>query len=299
MSLKLTITVSRSDEAGVSRQDDLRERGTRSGGVEHLRHRLDELVNQAGDQIGPFPDAGVDGFLSHFEITLELLQDREEGRVITFSMPPSTQSVSRSEPFIYEGRKASHRVTLPLPSECTLPDTIEEADFVERPHEFFEPGKETVWMQILNLDARADVPELGPIRILIGETLKQEYPDIFRPSHGVAQSLGRSGFPARLFFNPYAVIETQIGAFRAVHGTLAYGRITEFPPIGTPVTIREMEPLLPVEEVRKAFEAGTPETAVRPAARLLALAHPIDAALRIPGEEAFRLVERGARVGLG
>lgn len=297
MALVLQITVSEEAEAGAARGLQI-SRGADSRVVE-LEERIDELVRQAGDQISPFPAAGIDGFLSHFVITLEVLQDDKPGEVISFSLPPSTQTVSRSDPFVYEGRSARHEVRLPLPAGCTLPDTIAEHDFVERPHEFFEPGRETVWLQILNLDARGEVDGLGPIRILIGETLKQEYPDIFRPSHGVAQSLGRGGFPAKLFFNPYAVIETNLGAFRAVHGTLAYGRITEFPPIGTPVTIREMEPLLPVEGVRAAIAANQPETSVAPAARLLALSHPIDAALRVEGDPAFRLVESKASVGLG
>jgi hypothetical protein len=268
------------------------------GDYNRLRDDYDEVIRQFGDQLAPFPGAGIDGFLSHFIITLRMTQDPLSGAVITFTLPPSSQTVSRSAPFRYEGRNR-HTVAIPLPAGCTLPDTISDSDFVERPDEYFQTGSESVWMQILNLDARGEVEGIGPIRILIGQTLQDEYPDLFRPSHGVAQSLRRrGGFPARLFFNPFAIIETPLGAFRAVHGTLAYGRVTEFPPIGTDVTIREMEPLLPVDDVRKAIADGRDEATVEAAGQLLALAHPIDASLRIPPDEAFNLVGRPAAAPL-
>jgi hypothetical protein len=268
------------------------------GDCDRLREDYDEVIRQFGDQLAPFPAAGIDGFLSHFIITLRLTQGPFAGAVFTFTLPPSSQTVSRSDPFRYEGRDR-HTVSIPLPSGCTLPDTVSDSDFVERPEEYFEVGGESVWMQILNLDARGEVEGIGAIRILIGQTLLNEYPDIFRPSHGVAQSLRRrGGFPARLFFNPFAIIETPLGAFRAVHGTLAYGRVTEFPPIGTDVTIREMEPLLPVDAVRAAIAGGRDEATVEPAGQLLALAHPIDASLRVPPDEAFNLVGEPAAAPL-
>jgi hypothetical protein len=171
-----------------------------------------------------------------------------------------------------------------------LQSKVSESDFLNRPSEFFQPGRETVWMQILNLDARATHPVLGPVRIILGETLKRAYPDIFRPSLGIAQSLGSSRFPARLYFNPYAVIETSFGAFRAIHGTLSYGRVVAFPPVGTPVSIAQCIPLESVEDVRKA---GNPtQITGSPFARIIALAHPIDVAMQLPGDEAFKSVER-------
>jgi hypothetical protein len=167
---------------------------------------------------------------------------------------------------------------------------LREEDFLVRPAEFFEVGKETLWLQILNLDARMD-SEIGPIRIILGETLKREYPDLFFPSVGIAQSLGNSGFPARLFFDPFAIIETPLGAFRAIHGILSYGRVTNFPPIGTPVSIREPIELDQVEEIRSK-KLGLNHSA-NPLARIIALSHPIDTELQLPGEEAYHFVERG------
>ena len=251
------------------------------------RERHVELVRQMGDHIAMYPGAGVDGFLSHFIISIEFLQGPQKGRIVTMRMPPATQTVARSAPFIYEGPSFGHQVSVPLPDNCTLSGTIRESDFLHRPTDYFAPGQETVWMQILNLDATAD-SELGPIRIILGETLKREYPDIFRPSLGVAQSLGKSGFPAKLFFNPYAIIETKFGAFRAIHGTLSYGRITGFPPVGTPVSICECIPLEEVEDVRTAMKQGGD---CRPIARIIALAHPIDTPMQTSGQDAFNSIE--------
>ena len=271
--------------------------------VAQLEARLDELVAQAGDQIGPFPPAGTDGFLSHFVFTIQFSQGPLKDKAVTLQMPSAIQTVSRSDPFIYSA-KSKHTANLDLPKGCTLPKTISEEDFLERPGEYFEDGRETVWMQILNLDARANVPGFGGLRIVLGETLKREYPDLFEPSHGVAQSLGKHGFPAKLFFNPYAIIETPFGAFRAIHGTLTYGRVTAFPPVGTPVTIANVNPLEPVEAVRAALSGKAGDrprtvTVAQPAGQLLGLAHPIDAALRTPGDQSFSLVESSIAAAKG
>jgi hypothetical protein len=283
MAINVTLNIS---EAGVSGD---------SGG---MPGDVDELRAQMGDHIGPFPPAGVDGFLSHFIITVQFTGGEREDEVLSWTMPTAIQTVSRSDPFIYQGG-GRDRVSLPLPSGCTLPDSIAESDFLSRPDGYFDVGKETVWMQILNLDARMDT-EVGPVRIILGETLKREYPDIFAPSLGVARSLGRSGFPARLFFNPVAVLETPFGALRAIHGTLAYGRIVSFPPVGTPVTIQDIIPMHPVESIRAAMASRgvTSAAEVEPRelqeapARIIALSHPIDVPLQLSGEEAFHLVER-------
>jgi hypothetical protein len=272
-------------------QDELLQR------FEDLQERHEELVRQMGDELSPFPEAGIDGFLSHFIMSIEFLKGAAEGKTVSLVLPPAAQSVARSSPFRYTGEVDGQVVDLPLPATCSLSDTIAESDFLSRPEGFFTPGQEAVWMQILNLDARADTSELGPVRIILGETVKNEYPDLFEPSLGVAESLGRGGFPARLFFNPYAIVETPVGAFRAIHGTLAYGRITAFPPCGTAVSICGCVPLEPVEEVRRASINGPSESAVEPVARLIALSHPIDVPMQISGSEAFDLVERRIATG--
>lgn len=249
-----------------------------------------EMVDKMGDHFGPIPAEGVDGFLSHFIIMIEFLKGPWAGQIVSLDMPTAVQTVSRSAPFVYGGSSAGHSVKIPLPKGCTLQNKISETDFLNRPNEFFQTGRETVWMQILNLDARANHPVLGPVRIILGETLKRTYPDIFRPSLGIAQSLGSSRFPARLYFNPYAIIETSFGAFRAIHGTLSYGRVVSFPPVGTPVSIAQCIPLESIDDVRKA---GNPaQVTGNPIARIIALAHPIDVAMQLPGDEAFKSVER-------
>jgi hypothetical protein len=267
---------------------------------QELRSRHEELIQQMGDEISPFPGAGVDGFLSHFVMSIEFLKGDAAGTVVSLVLPPAAQTVARSEPFDYAGPEADHVVEVPIPEGCTLSSTISESDFLAHPDGFFTPGKQTVWMQILNLDARANTPELGRIRIILGETLKREYPAIFEPSLGVAESLGSGGFPARLFFNPYAIVETEFGTFRAIHGTLAYNRITDFPPCGTAVSICAAVPLEPVEHLRPGDarrSATTDAPRPDPVARLISLTHPIDAPMHLSGPEAFALVERRIAAG--
>jgi len=300
MSVNVTVNVNGvgagSASGGATGSDDHKKVAEISEGLAQLTKRYDELVAQMGDHISPFPDTGVDGFLSHFILTLEFLQGDLQGRMLSLTMPPATQTVSRSAPFIYR-QGAKNSVKLPLPAGCTLPDTIAEEDFLDKPDGYFEDGKETVWMQILNLDARMEVPDLGYIRIILGETLKREHPDIFEPSFGVAQSLGQRGFPAKLFFNPYALVETPLGSFRAVHGTLAYGRITGFPPVGTPVSISSAVPLEHMADIREgmrlqAVDRPREVEVEQPFARLIALSHPIDVPMQISGDEAFHFVEQ-------
>jgi hypothetical protein len=292
MAIHLTINISDADGpiAGTS-TPAAREPSAGSlvaAGVQTQAEEIAELRAQLGDHIAPFPPAGIDGFLSHFIITLRFTQTELAGRVMNWTSPPAVQTVTRSDPFVYNRGKRL-QVKVPLPSRCTLPDTISEEDFFVRPEEYFVPGQETVWMQILNLDARMET-ELGPVRIILGETLKRQYPDLFLPSLGVATSLGRRGFPARLFFNPVAVVETPLGAFRSVHGTLAYGRIVAFPPVATPVSIQGIVPLEPVESLRRVSLAAGDTVEPAPA-EIIALSHPISTSLQIPGEDAFNLVE--------
>jgi hypothetical protein len=273
MAVEIVIRV---DEGAVS--VDQRKTGTTHGDrpSDYSSH---DLIEMMGDDIKPFPSSRIGGYMSHFRIVIELLT--EPSRIVSIVSPLAAQAVSWSDPFVYEGPQARHAVDMPLPASSALPTRISEDDFIEKPEEFFVPGKETIWLQILNLDAKMDT-EIGPVRIILGETIKREYPDLFRPSLGAAQSLGRSGFPAKLFFNPYAIIETPLGAFRAIHGVLSYGRVTNFPPIGTPVTIRNCIPLDHVDEIR---EMGLDlEHSKNPKARIIALTHPIDMELQLPSE---------------
>jgi hypothetical protein len=204
--------------------------------------------------------------------------------------------VTWSDPFIYEGAAKNHEVKVPLPQGSRLSGTIKESDFFERPSEFFQEDRETVWLQILNLDARMEHPTIGEMRIILGETLKREYPDLFLPSLGGAQSLSSNGgFPARLFFNPCAVMETPFGAMRAVHGVLSYGRVTDFPPIGTPVTIRQAIAVEDVTRLQRRVLEGTyshVSDMASAVARIVALSHPIDCEIHLGGQETFDFVER-------
>jgi len=238
----------------------------------------------SNNEVGPFPAAGIDGFLSHFVLTIQINKGERQGELFSLTMPAAIQTVARSEPFIYEGRSANHTVEFPLPDESALPRTVSEEDFLTLPPGFFEEGKETIWLQILNLDARHQT-ENGPIRCILGETFNREYPDIFQPSFGAAQSLGRSGLPARLFFSPNAILETPFGNLHTRPKALLGAHITQLPPVGSSPVLLESIGLDSVEELRE----GEGELPSEPTATLSALAHPIDALLR--GEDLFERVE--------
>lgn len=268
--------------------------------AENLAERISDVENtmsihrqQMGEQVKPFYPANMGGYMSHFMMTMEFKAPLFNGKVISLVSPMAAQTVSWSEPFIYHANNLKNSVKVPLPEGSNLPDTIHEKDFFQRPEEYFQEGQETQWLQILNLNARMVDPEIGEIRIIIGETLKREYPDLFMPSLGVVQSLSdEGGFPARLFFNPCAVVETTFGAFRAVHGVLCYGRVVDFPPIGTPVSIRQCIPMEHIEDVRKYESLSHIGNTENSAARIVALSHPIDMQIQLNGQETFDFVER-------
>jgi hypothetical protein len=287
MAINLTINISETS-------DQLK---TVQAGAEHhedLRAEVAELRSYIADDIAPFPPAGIDSFLSHFVIAVQFLQGDRSGQVVPFVLEPAVQTVARSQPFIYGGSVARHEIRVAVPASSRLQPTITESDFHARPEKFFQVGKEHIWLQILNLDAHGET-SIGPVRAVLGETLKNRYEDIFVPSLGLAQSLGKTGFPARFFFSPVAVFETPFGAFRTRPGkVLQARRIVEIPPIGS-VSIAEAIPLDFVEDIRAAAKSGRNLTETKPQAQLVALAHPIDAALHLPGEEAYATVQARIR----
>jgi hypothetical protein len=285
MAINVTINVTESaDHATLAASPD----------INSLRTELDELRAYIGDDVAAFPPAGIDSFLSHFVIAVQFLQGERSGQVVPFILEPAVQTVARSHPFVYGGAAARHEVSVAVPGGSGLRTTISETDFHARPSKFFEVGKEQIWLQILNLDAQGQT-SLGPVRAILGETLKNNYPDIFVPSLGAAQSLGKTGFPARFFFSPVAVFETPLGAFRTRPGkVLQARRIVEIPPIGS-VSITQAIPLDHVDEVRAAARNSRALSETKPVAQLVALAHPIDAALHLPGEEAYAAVQARIR----
>jgi len=231
-----------------------------------------------------FPKAGIDGFLSHFVFTIRMNKGQRAGEMFTYTWPVAIQTVVRTEPFVYR-KSASPTMEFPIPIGCKLPRLCAEKDFLTTPPEFFEDGKETMFLQIMNLDARGDTP-YGPMRCILGETFKREYPDIFKPSFGAAQSLGDTGLPAKIFFVPNGIFETPFGALHTRPKSLLGRFITSVPPIGSSPELLEPIGLDSVDELR-ANPSALPAT---PAATILALAHPLDAVLY--GEDLFQGVER-------
>lgn len=234
-----------------------------------------------------FPGAGIDAFLSHFVIGIRFHTGDRADDFFTFSLPAAIQTVVRSRPFV--PARDGERAVLPLPRRSGLAGEIRRDDFLVAPRGFFAPDREQVWLQILNLDAKGETP-FGPVRVILGETLKREYPDLFQPSLGVAQTLGERGFPARLFFSPTAVIETPLGAWKTRPKALVGAQINEFPPVGSYPTLQEPVPLDPVESLRTLDDPFAAD-GLAPVATINALAHPIDAVVHDP-EVAFDAIER-------
>lgn len=252
-----------------------------------LRDAIDAWLSTTSGEGGEenhLPQAGIDGFLSHFVFTFRFNKGDLAGQVFSYTWPAAIQTVARSDPFIYEGPEARHRVEFPLPEESDLPRSLSEDEFIATPPGFFEKGRETIWLQILNLDARGET-EYGPMRCILGETFKREYPDIFQPSYGAAQSLGHTGLPGRLFFSPNGIFETPLGALHTRPKVLLGSRIESVPPVGSNPELLGPIELDSVEELRNN-PGVVPEQA---AATLVGLAHPIDAQLQ--GDDLFRLVE--------
>jgi hypothetical protein len=249
------------------------------------------MTTQSGDVRNgarrPFPARGLDGFLSHFIVSVEFRTGDLADRLLTFTLPAAVQTVARSDPFIFDGAEARHSVEFPLPERSALPRRLAQDDFLVQPEDVFRSGSETVWLQILNLDARGDTP-VGPVRIILGETFQREYPEVFQPSFGAAQSLNGEGFPARLFFSPNAVIETPLGAFKTRPKALVGDEVSEFPPVGSYPRLLEPVEIDSVEEISRVGldRAGELEAA----GQIVGLSHPIDALL-LSGDP-FERVER-------
>src|ERR1700733_8871067 len=89
--------------------------------VNLVRLQHEELVAQMGDEIGPMPGAKVGGYMSHFRITIRFNIDALRGKILSVVSPPAAQSVAWSDPFIYQGPAANHRVLVPTPARSSLP----------------------------------------------------------------------------------------------------------------------------------------------------------------------------------
>ncbi len=236
----------------------------------------------------PFPRAGIDGFLSHFVFTIRLNRGEQAGELFSYTWPVAVQTVARTDPFIY--RRGEARARFSLAKGSRLPTTLSEEEFLATPPDFFEEGKETIFLQILNLDAKGETP-YGAMRCILGETFKREYPDIFQPSFGAAQSLSGRGLPGKIFFVPNGIFETPFGALHTRPKALLGSHITSIPPIGSSPSLLEPIPLDSVEELRRrgvrSLAEGDPSEAT-----LIALAHPLDAEVYESGGDLFQSVER-------
>src|SRR5262249_2799114 len=75
--------------------------GSNRDSLNALRQRHEELVAQMGDEISPFPEAKVGGYMSHFRITMKFEVPPLKGKTMSVVSPMAAQSVAWSAPFIY------------------------------------------------------------------------------------------------------------------------------------------------------------------------------------------------------
>jgi len=110
-------------------------------------------------------------------------------------------------------RASAVRLPATTRSSDDAEDILHRRDFGDLPASLFIPGREAVWLELVDLDARSTV-DGGPWRLLLGASLRAEHPDLHERALGVLQSLTGSGFPARLALTIPAVLVAPGGTFK-------------------------------------------------------------------------------------
>jgi hypothetical protein len=161
----------------------------------------------------PFPPAGIDQFTSIFNADIEILAGPLAGQTFKLiNVTDTAQTVVRSDPFFDGGPEVDDISTFPvMPFGSTVPSQMRDSDIPVLPNGFNGTYAETVHLHMTSLNA---VSADGQFRIVAGQPLKDEFPDVdFFPSYGIAVSVDKSGFPARSVFVPYALVVTPFGNF--------------------------------------------------------------------------------------
>lgn len=161
----------------------------------------------------PFPPGGIDQFTSIFNADIEVLAGPLAGQTFRLTdVTDTAQTVVRSDPFFDGGPGVDDMSVfpvMPVGASPELPSQMRDSDLPVIPDDFNEKFAETVHLQMTSLNA---VSADGQFRILAGQAILDQLPDVeFKPSYGIAYSVGDSGFPARSFFIPYAVVVTPFG----------------------------------------------------------------------------------------
>ena len=148
-----------------------------------IQHVVDGTLQTATD----FPPAGIDTFKSTFiNGEVEILVGPLAGK--TFFLPTmidAAQGVSRSAPFYDGGPGANDHSVLPLPPGSQLPGTVSDSDIDFFVSDMNGTRQKSIHLEIISLDARsAD----GQYRIISGQQMLAEYPQLFIPSFGIVVS---------------------------------------------------------------------------------------------------------------
>lgn len=132
------------------------------------------------------------------------------GQRLRFVFPSCLATVRRSDPFLFQTGAAVH---FPPRRNDGSEEAVRSDDFGNMPAGSFVAGTETVWLELVDLDARGTV-EGDAGRLLAGETLLAEHPDLHERALGVLRSSLGAGFPARLVFALQAMIVSPRGTFK-------------------------------------------------------------------------------------
>ncbi|RUT02795.1 hypothetical protein DSM106972_057150 [Dulcicalothrix desertica PCC 7102] len=173
------------------------------------------------------PNAGTNFIPSRFDIDLEILSGPNAGRRLILGNLTDIMVVSRSNPMT--GNETSARVKFDFKDQngegekfsrldklrkegITLDKEVRKSDFSMIPEGFRDNQARKIFVEIASIDASsAD----GSSRILVGQPLKNMFPQIYKPALGMIVMDGNRKYPARSFFIPYGVIMTKYGNFIA------------------------------------------------------------------------------------
>lgn len=161
----------------------------------------------AVERTEPFPRGGTDLLLLNVSGVM-----RTGGQRQRLAFASCLATVRRSDPFLFR-----NDATVAFPPQIRQPDDGDEIlrrdDLGNIPGGLFIAGRETIWLELLDLDARGLV-DGSPGRLVLGETLRREHPDLHERALGVLQSSLGAGFPARCALALPAVLITPRGTFK-------------------------------------------------------------------------------------
>jgi len=169
--------------------------------------------------------AGTNFIASRFDLDMEILKGPNKGEKFTLSNLTDIMVVSRSNPFVDGGLGTDDAADMSFTFEgqdgegkrfrnldrlrqrgFDLKPRIQDSDFPVIPEGFNGKKNRTFFLEIASIDA---VSPDGKSRLLVGQPLKDKFPNLYKPALGMIIENGDRRYPARSFFIPYGVIMTE------------------------------------------------------------------------------------------